>query len=76
MSFRLPPGLSEAQKNMNPALAEALLMSGVIHCLPFLAKWSQNESKYNKQYNKNILSYYFIIIMYYYYFIAQLKNIS
>lgn len=40
---RLPSGLSEAQNNINPSLAQALLMAGVIHCLPFIAKWAQVE---------------------------------
>lgn len=43
---RLPSGLAEAQKNMNPNLAESLLIAGVIHCLPFLAKWA-SESEGN-----------------------------
>lgn len=41
----LPSGLSEAQKNITPALAETLLLAGVIHCLPFLAKWAHDENE-------------------------------
>jgi E3 ubiquitin-protein ligase LRSAM1 len=38
---KLPEGLSEAQKNIDPMLAQALLLNGVINCLPFLAKMTQ-----------------------------------
>ncbi|XP_015834275.2 E3 ubiquitin-protein ligase LRSAM1 isoform X2 [Tribolium castaneum] len=38
---KLPEGLSEAQKNMDPLLAQALLLNGVINCLPFLASLMQ-----------------------------------
>lgn len=38
---RLPVGLSEAQKNLDPNLCQDLLMAGVLHCLPFLAKLIQ-----------------------------------
>ncbi|RZB40062.1 E3 ubiquitin-protein ligase LRSAM1-like [Asbolus verrucosus] len=38
---KLPDGLSEAQRNMDPTLVQALLMNGVINCLPFLAKLTQ-----------------------------------
>lgn len=38
---RLPVGLSEAQKNLDPKLCHELLMAGVLHLLPFLAKLIQ-----------------------------------
>ncbi|KRT79902.1 hypothetical protein AMK59_7870, partial [Oryctes borbonicus] len=41
---RMPSGIIESQKNMNPSLVEALLMAGVWHSIPFLLKWSNNES--------------------------------
>ncbi|XP_066147793.1 E3 ubiquitin-protein ligase LRSAM1-like isoform X2 [Euwallacea fornicatus] len=41
---KLPQGLSHAQKNMDPRLAETLLSNGVLHCLPFLAKLMQSQS--------------------------------
>ena len=41
--FRMPTGVLEIRKNINPNIADALLMSGVIHCIPFLVKWSHNE---------------------------------
>lgn len=44
--YRLPEGLSQAQKNIDPTLAQALLVNGVIHCLPFLAKLTQSQCKY------------------------------
>lgn len=34
----LPLEMMEAQRNIDPLLAESLLMLGVIHCLPFLAR--------------------------------------
>nr|CAH7727914.1 unnamed protein product [Callosobruchus chinensis] len=40
---KLPEGLSQAQKNIDPSLAQALLVNGVIHCLPFLAKLTQSQ---------------------------------
>ncbi|KAJ8927929.1 hypothetical protein NQ314_019559 [Rhamnusium bicolor] len=40
---KLPKGLSEAQRNIDPALAQTLLINGVIHCLPFLAKLTQHQ---------------------------------
>ncbi|CAH1994126.1 unnamed protein product [Acanthoscelides obtectus] len=40
---QLPEGLSQAQKNIDPSLAHALLVNGVIHCLPFLAKLTQSQ---------------------------------
>ncbi|XP_023020535.2 E3 ubiquitin-protein ligase LRSAM1 [Leptinotarsa decemlineata] len=40
---KLPEGLSEAQKNISPSLAQGLLVNGVIHCLPFLAKLTQRQ---------------------------------
>ncbi|XP_072379383.1 E3 ubiquitin-protein ligase LRSAM1-like isoform X1 [Diabrotica undecimpunctata] len=40
---KLPEGLSHAQKNIDPSLAQALLLNGVIHCLPFLAKLTQSQ---------------------------------
>ncbi|KAG5896387.1 hypothetical protein JTB14_009592 [Gonioctena quinquepunctata] len=40
---KLPEGLSEAQKNIDHSLAQALLVNGVIHCLPFLAKLTQSQ---------------------------------
>ncbi|XP_056639062.1 E3 ubiquitin-protein ligase LRSAM1-like isoform X1 [Diorhabda sublineata] len=40
---KLPEGLSHAQKNIDPLLAQALLLNGVIHCLPFLAKLTQSN---------------------------------
>nr|CAI5838670.1 unnamed protein product [Callosobruchus analis] len=40
---QLPVGLSQAQKNIDPSLAQALLVNGVIHCLPFLAKLTQSQ---------------------------------
>ncbi|VEN42043.1 unnamed protein product [Callosobruchus maculatus] len=40
---QLPEGLSQAQKNIDPSLAQALLVNGVIHCLPFLAKLTQSQ---------------------------------
>nr|CAI5838672.1 unnamed protein product [Callosobruchus analis] len=40
---KLPVGLSQAQKNIDPSLAQALLVNGVIHCLPFLAKLTQSQ---------------------------------
>lgn len=42
---RLPVGLSEAQKNLDPGLCQDLLMAGVISCLPFLAKLAQCRCK-------------------------------
>ncbi|KAH1010837.1 hypothetical protein HUJ05_005079 [Dendroctonus ponderosae] len=42
--FRLPEGLSQAQRNIDPKLAEMLLANGVLHCLPFLAKLTQCQS--------------------------------
>lgn len=42
---RMPSGIVDCQRNMNPSLVEALLMAGVWHCIPFLLKWSNNESK-------------------------------
>ncbi|XP_044748828.1 E3 ubiquitin-protein ligase LRSAM1-like isoform X2 [Coccinella septempunctata] len=42
---RIPEGLVECQKNIDPLLAEALLMNGVIHCLPHLAKIMQSDYK-------------------------------
>lgn len=42
---RLPNGLSETQKNLDPSLCQDLLMAGVIHCLPFLAKLTQCKCK-------------------------------
>ncbi|XP_030753759.1 E3 ubiquitin-protein ligase LRSAM1-like isoform X2 [Sitophilus oryzae] len=41
---RLPEGLSHAQKNIDQKLAEILLINGVLHCLPFLAKLTQCQS--------------------------------
>ncbi|CAG9763432.1 unnamed protein product [Ceutorhynchus assimilis] len=41
---KLPDGLSRAQKNIDPKLAEILLANGVLHCLPFLAKLTQCQS--------------------------------
>ncbi|XP_066256421.1 E3 ubiquitin-protein ligase LRSAM1-like isoform X2 [Euwallacea similis] len=41
---KLPQGLSHAQKNIDPRLAEMLLANGVLHCLPFLAKLTQSQS--------------------------------
>ncbi|CAH1101966.1 unnamed protein product [Psylliodes chrysocephalus] len=38
---KLPEGLSHAQKNIDPSLAQFLLLNGVIHCLPFLANLTQ-----------------------------------
>ncbi|KAK9877237.1 hypothetical protein WA026_016981 [Henosepilachna vigintioctopunctata] len=40
---RTPEGLREAQKNIDPLLGEALLMNGVIHCLPYLSKILQGD---------------------------------
>ncbi|XP_045461834.1 E3 ubiquitin-protein ligase LRSAM1-like isoform X1 [Harmonia axyridis] len=40
---RIPEGIAKCQKNIDPLLAEALLMNGVIHCLPHLAKIMQND---------------------------------
>ncbi|KAK4877286.1 hypothetical protein RN001_009792 [Aquatica leii] len=40
---RIPHSISEAQKNIDPRLGSALLMSGVLHCLPFLAHLAQTE---------------------------------
>ncbi|KAF2896781.1 hypothetical protein ILUMI_09399 [Ignelater luminosus] len=40
---RMPTTITEAQKNMDPGLSQALLMSGVLHCLPFLAHLAQTE---------------------------------
>ncbi|XP_022908805.1 E3 ubiquitin-protein ligase LRSAM1-like isoform X2 [Onthophagus taurus] len=40
----LPKGIVEAQNNMNPNLVEALLMEGVLHCIPFLSKWANDET--------------------------------
>ncbi|KAJ8934740.1 hypothetical protein NQ318_022812 [Aromia moschata] len=45
---KLPKGLSQAQKNMDPALAQALLVHGVIHCLPFLAKLMLSQQELQK----------------------------
>ncbi|KAK9695945.1 Leucine rich repeat [Popillia japonica] len=42
---RMPSGIVDCQRNMNPSLVEALLMAGVWHCIPFLLKWSNNESE-------------------------------
>lgn len=39
--------MSLAQRNMDPALAQALLAKGVIHCLPFLAKLTQYQCKHS-----------------------------
>lgn len=44
-TLRLPEGLSNAQKHIDPVLAQALLVNGVIHCLPFLAKLMQSQCK-------------------------------
>lgn len=44
---RRPTGLAESQNDLNIGVAQHLLMSGVIHCLPFLARWAQNEGKKN-----------------------------
>ncbi|XP_048525342.1 E3 ubiquitin-protein ligase LRSAM1 isoform X3 [Dendroctonus ponderosae] len=41
---KLPEGLSQAQRNIDPKLAEMLLANGVLHCLPFLAKLTQCQS--------------------------------
>lgn len=41
---KLPEGLSQAQKNLDPKLAEALLINGVLHCVPFLAKLTQSKT--------------------------------
>lgn len=38
----MPDSLLTAQMNFDPALSQALLMNGVIHCLPFLAKVTQS----------------------------------
>ncbi|XP_049819054.1 E3 ubiquitin-protein ligase LRSAM1 isoform X3 [Aethina tumida] len=38
---KLPDGLSQAQKNINPILGQALVLNGAMHCLPFLAKFTQ-----------------------------------
>ncbi|CAH0547478.1 unnamed protein product [Brassicogethes aeneus] len=38
---KLPTGLSQAQKNIDPLIGQALVMNGVLHCLPFLAKLTQ-----------------------------------
>lgn len=43
MCYRMPTTIIEAQKNMDPGLSQALLMSGVLHCLPFLAHLAQTE---------------------------------
>ncbi|CAH1183755.1 unnamed protein product [Phaedon cochleariae] len=40
---KLPDGLSQAQKNIDPLLAQALLINQVIHCLPYLAKLTQSQ---------------------------------
>ncbi|KAF5273286.1 hypothetical protein FQR65_LT04708 [Abscondita terminalis] len=40
---RIPSSISEAQKNIDPRLGSALLMNGVLHCLPFLAHLAQTE---------------------------------
>ncbi|XP_063910580.1 E3 ubiquitin-protein ligase LRSAM1-like isoform X2 [Zophobas morio] len=45
---KLPTGLSEAQKNIDPVLAQALLMNGVISCLPFLANMTQCQCDLDK----------------------------
>lgn len=52
----MPTGIIDCQRNMNPSLVEALLMAGVWHCIPFLLKWSNNESKSqpSKLFTKNI----------------------
>ncbi|CAG9854751.1 unnamed protein product [Phyllotreta striolata] len=42
---KLPEGLSHAQKNIDPLLAQCLLFNGVIHCLPFLANLTQCQKK-------------------------------
>ncbi|KAL3285366.1 hypothetical protein HHI36_019474 [Cryptolaemus montrouzieri] len=42
---RTPEGINKAQNNIDPILGEALLMNGVIHCLPFLARIMQNDYK-------------------------------
>lgn len=38
---RTPGGILNAQKNLNPKLAEHLLVNGVIHCLPYIARLIQ-----------------------------------
>lgn len=48
----MPEGLSQAQNNIEPALSQALLMNGVIHCLPYLAKITQCFCKIYKQFNQ------------------------
>ncbi|XP_044272440.1 E3 ubiquitin-protein ligase LRSAM1-like [Tribolium madens] len=45
---KLPEGLSEAQKNIDPLLAQALLLNGVISCLPFLANLMQCQYNVEK----------------------------
>ncbi|KAF5288237.1 hypothetical protein FQA39_LY04005 [Lamprigera yunnana] len=40
---RIPSSISDAQKNIDPRLGSALLMNGVLHCLPFLAHLVQAE---------------------------------
>ncbi|GJQ76835.1 hypothetical protein Trydic_g15042 [Trypoxylus dichotomus] len=51
---RMPSGIIECQKNINPSLVEALLMAGVWHCVPFLLKWSNNESELLKISEKDL----------------------
>jgi hypothetical protein len=37
-----PGYLAEIDQTLDPLLANHLVLAGVIHCLPFLAKWVQS----------------------------------
>lgn len=52
---RLPLGLSEAQRNLDPNLCQELLIAGVIHCLPFLAKLIQCKRDLTKITDEDLL---------------------
>lgn len=42
---RQPERARDIQRNIDPEFAQELLFEGVIHCLPFLAKWAQTSGK-------------------------------
>lgn len=44
----MPDGVLSFQKKLDTKLAQTLLMAGVIHYLPLLAKWSIDEGKLSK----------------------------
>lgn len=61
----MPSSTMNLQRNMDTNLAENLLMHGVVHCMPFLAKWTSREGiLINKQRNNSSkFTYFFACFM-------------